>query len=107
MVYVFNKCDAVSELPEELSASKYASGVMMSALTGEGTDEFLRTLESAVSANTRHCELLIPHNDGAALSKLYSLGCVESTEYTESGTRVAAMIKAKDIAQFEKYAIKE
>ncbi len=106
-VYVFNKCDAISSLPYELSASKYASGVMMSALTGEGKDAFTEALEAAISSNSRRFELLIPHRDGAALSKLYAIGNVESTEYTDGGTKVFVTLKAKDCAQFEKYSVKE
>ncbi len=59
--------------------------VAVSALTGEGADDLLTTLERHLSAREIHFRLTLPNEDGAGLAWAYANGRVVERRDTETG----------------------
>lgn len=89
-ILVFNKLDRVEE-PNGLRVLLAASGgvgVAISAATGEGVDELLGRIESALGSLGVRLRLLIPYADGPALSLCYERGRVLHREDLTDGVHL-------------------
>lgn len=108
MLFVFNKCDAVSD-SARLSELKRIAGssddryVFISALTGEGIDEFASTLDDIISAGKKRIELSIPIAEGNVLSSVYKLCENVEIEYTDEDIKVKATSDVKSAGQLKRY----
>jgi GTP-binding protein HflX len=70
-----------------------ARAVAVSALSGEGMDRLLRTLDEVLPVDPIvHTSLHLAPGDGATLAMLHEFGRVLSTDYTETGCDVVAEI---------------
>lgn len=88
---VFNKCDANHDAAKRLVYDNPGS-VMISAATGEGIDELLRTVADRVRSLTAVVELLVPYERGDVMASLHREGEVVSTTPEEGGIRVRARL---------------
>ena len=93
-IRVYNKCDGLDFLPyggnrERLSEM---TAVCISAKTGQGIDELLELLEDTVNHLTKEIKYLFPFDMQSAVNTLYRRATVLSTEYTDSGTEVVALV---------------
>ena len=88
---VFNKCDANHEASKRLVYDSPGS-VAISAATGEGVDELLRTIGDRVRSLTAVVELLVPYERGDVMASLHREGEVVSTSHEEGGIRVRARL---------------
>ncbi|MGA1260204.1 MAG: GTPase HflX, partial [Ilumatobacteraceae bacterium] len=88
---VFNKCDANHEAAKRLVYDNPGS-VAISAATGEGVDELLRTIGDRVRSLTAVVELLVPYERGDVMASLHREGEVVSTSHEEGGIRVRARL---------------
>ncbi len=103
-VYVFNKTDlANQEFTDMLPDGTY--GVNISASTGTGVDKLLELIDTVLSASKKRVKMLIPFDDSAAVNYLYKNALVESTEYSENGTLLRALVTDKEIGKYRKYII--
>lgn len=66
--------------------------VCISALTGEGLDEFCNEIQNRLKDAMVWVEALIPFDKGELLSTIHQVGMVERTEYSEKGTLVRAHV---------------
>ena len=104
VLYVFNKCDlgVAGILPDP---KKAGNSVYISALSGQGLEQFAEKLELLVLSGRRRFEYLIPHERASALNILYSRATVESVEYTERGIVVSATVAPQTrgmLSEFER-----
>ena len=98
-IRVYNKCDAYSGLlPRERDA------VCISAKTGEGADELLRAVAETLGRDKRRAAFLLPYDKGSLVQLLHDEAAVLSQEYTESGTRIEALVKTELWAKLREYA---
>ncbi|CAK9317273.1 unnamed protein product [Citrullus colocynthis] len=90
---VWNKVDKVSD-PQHirLEADKRGDVVCVSALSGDGLDEFCDAVQGKLKDSMVWVEALIPFDRGELLSTVHQVGMVEKTEYTENGTLVHAYV---------------
>lgn len=88
---VFNKCDANHDAAKRLVYDNPGS-VMISAATGEGIDDLLRTVADRVRSLTAVVELLVPYERGDVMASLHREGEVVSTTPEEGGIRVRARL---------------
>ena len=88
---VFNKCDANHDAAKRLVYDNPAS-VAISAATGEGIDDLLRTIGDRVRSLTAVVELLVPYERGDVMASLHREGEVVSTSHEEGGIRVRARL---------------
>ncbi|MFN3254843.1 MAG: GTPase HflX [Ilumatobacter sp.] len=75
---VFNKADLAVDAAKQL-VHDHPGSVAVSAVTGEGTDEFLRTLSDRLRAMSTVYELVVPYDRGDVLASIHREGEVVST----------------------------
>lgn len=104
-LYVFNKCDRgiSGNIPCDIAAE---NAVFISAVSGQGVEQFSQKLEALVLAGRRRIKYLIPHAEQSALNRLYKEGTVESTDYVAEGVLVVATVDSKMQGIMKKYEIK-
>ena len=88
---VFNKADANHDAGKRLMYDNPGS-VVISAATGEGIDELLRTIADRVRSLTAVVELLVPYERGDVMASLHREGEVVSTSTEDGGIRVRARL---------------
>lgn len=90
---VWNKIDKAED-PEKLrlEAERRQDVVCVSALTGEGLDDFCNAVQVKLKDTMVWIEALIPFDKGELLSTIHHVGMVEKTEYVENGTLVRAHV---------------
>ena len=88
---VFNKADANHDAAKRLVYDNPGS-VAISAATGEGIDDLLRTIADRVRSLTAVVELLVPYERGDVMASLHREGEVVSTSHEDGGIRVQARL---------------
>ena len=96
---VWNKLDLLSneeraELAEVASADKDV--VAISALTGEGVDDFLSRVDAILTAGSREHQITLEANEGKALAWLHQHGHVLSDEPEGGKGRRSLVVKLSD-----------
>lgn len=100
-VMVYNKADKCD--PDMIPYFRPDEGVAISAKTGEGIDELLKTIERALGRGKHRVRLLIPYSDGAVLDMLHREAQIESTDYAAEGTLVEAIVDDKTYGRVAEY----
>ena len=100
-VMVYNKADKCA--PDAIPYFRPDEGVAISAKTGEGIDELLKTIERALGRGKHKVKLLIPYSDGAVLDMLHRETQIESTDYAAEGTLVEAVVDDKTYGRVAEY----
>ncbi|MCF4164651.1 GTPase HflX [Zavarzinia compransoris] len=106
MIEVLNKVDL---LPDDERAALFNRAARLhtvlpvSALTGEGVDGLLATLDEKLGAARRFVELSVPLSDGAALAFLYQHGeVVERRDGDDGLAHLTVGLDPADLGRFEK-----
>ncbi|MBQ2876625.1 MAG: GTPase HflX [Clostridia bacterium] len=103
VIYVYNKCDKLSEpITEQAEGCVATSGV-----TGEGIDRLLALIEQEIKKFKKKYLLVIPYERQSALSALYDQYTVESVDYADDGIRVVAILDEKGRGVYGKYIAEE
>ncbi|KAF9686782.1 hypothetical protein SADUNF_Sadunf02G0025500 [Salix dunnii] len=90
---VWNKVDRVSDPKKlKLEAERKQDVVCVSALNGDGLQEFCNAVQEKLKDSMVWVEALVPFDKGELLSTIHQVGMVERTEYTESGTLIKAHV---------------
>jgi len=98
-IRVFNKCDRFSgELPHGENI------VCISAKTGEGSSALLSSISHILESGKTKVELLLPYSQAGILELLHREGAVVSSEYTEDGIKVFAVIRPEMWSRVREYA---
>ncbi|WP_303815913.1 GTPase HflX [Selenomonas ruminantium] len=107
VLYVFNKADRLDNphIREQLLHGR--DGVFISAMTGENLDGLQRRIEGFFQESQVRMTLLIPYDEGAAVTKLHKLNAVVETAYEETGTKVEVRLPLSEKDNFTKYELKE
>ncbi len=101
VIGVFNKIDVREE--ELLGDYGFTYQVEISAKKGENLDKLIEAIEEALPGKKKKAVLLIPYTDGAVVSELHENELILSTEYTEEGTLIEAMLDAVTKERYKKY----
>ena len=98
-IRVYNKCDRFTgALPRERDA------VCVSARTGEGLDTLLERIAEALGRGRRRAVFLFPFDRGGLVRAVHEEAAVLSTEYTEAGTRIEAVVQPALWEKIRQYA---
>ncbi|XP_050213074.1 uncharacterized protein LOC126664622 [Mercurialis annua] len=90
---VWNKVDRVSDPSKiKLEAEKRQDVVCLSALSGDGLQEFCIAVQERLKDSMVWIEALVPFDKGDLLSTIHQVGMVERTEYMENGTLIKAHV---------------
>ncbi len=71
-----------------------ADAILISAKQGRGLDDLKAEISRRIAAMRHRTELMIPYDKGGVLSLIHSKGQVLSEEYTDTGTKVVALLDA-------------
>ena len=101
---VFNKADLVPEIAEALRDSHEGS-VAISAATGAGVDNLLRTIADRMRAIATVVELLIPYDRGDIVAAVHREGEVVSTSHEDAGIRVRARLAEASAGRLSAFVV--
>jgi GTPase len=105
---VLNKIDAVDSLGRRRLTNRYPHAVQISALSGEGLPELKQRIADRFSDRLRSVRLLVPYEDGRALTDLYELGApIEKRVDGPDGVLIVAHLPRREVARFAPYLISE
>ena len=93
-IAVFNKCDKIASLDENMPRllEKYEKTVNISAKTGEGLAELVRAVSEVLPGKKKKGCFLIPYSEGQLLAMLHDEQVVLSEEFLEGGTKICALV---------------
>jgi len=109
IVRVFNKIDQLEV--EEAEQLKYSVAledtptVAVSALTGDGMEDFVAVVEDALSEFLVPCHFEIPYDKGEELNQIHEIGNVDTIDYRATGTYVFCRIPKSLANRLKPYAV--
>ncbi|KAL1534822.1 GTPase HflX-like [Salvia divinorum] len=90
---VWNKVDNAKDPDKIRSEAKKKPDILcLSALTGEGLDDFCNAVQEKLKDTMVWVEALIPFDKGELLSTIHHVGMVENIEYVDNGALVRAHV---------------
>jgi len=101
---VFNKADAAPDVAADL-VQRHEGSVAVSALSGQGIDQFLQVLADRLRSITKVVELLIPYDRGDVLAAVHREGEVVSTQHVDEGVRVRARLADASLGRLSEYLV--
>lgn len=102
-ILVFNKCDLVDEAECGTLAARYPDAVLVSARTGEGTDDLIRAIERAATASELTMEVVVPYSRGDITSLAHGKCTVVAESYDERGTIMTLRVPQGLAKTFEEF----
>ncbi len=103
-IYVFNKCDRLETIPD-FEVLKLHDSVCISAKDGTGVDNLLSMIDEILAKSKRQIKFLFPFDKHSAVNNLYSNATVVSTDYTDDGVLVEAIVDEKCYGMYKAYEI--
>ena len=101
IIYVYNKCELLKARPSESATDT----VFVSAKEGEGIDELLGLIEDVIKRAKKECRLLIPYDSQYAVTRIYNEYSVLSSDYTDNGVMLKAVLDVKGQGQYAKFIL--
>ncbi|MBE7637331.1 GTPase HflX [Sneathiella sp. P13V-1] len=102
---VLNKIDLLPEEERDFienEVSRREDLLMMSAVTGEGVDEFLQTVENIITRNQKNLIIEVPASDGATVSWIYRNGTVVNRQDVDDVVRLEVKFSPENFGKLEK-----
>jgi len=105
-ITVFNKIDRVEDPGlKRRAVAEWPNSVAISAVTGEGVDELLRTVKKQVQDLLTSVEALVPYSESSLVQECYDYGRVLEATYREDGIYLRAELVSEMMAKVRRYAI--
>ena len=105
---VLNKIDRLDPLARRRLANRFPDAVEISAVTGEGLEELKERIAMRFADRFEDVRLLVPYDEGKALSALYALGApIEERRDTEDGVLIRARLPHREVRRFASYLVAE
>lgn len=101
---VFNKSDLEPEVARQLAAEVPGS-VVISAATGFGIAELVRTIGDRMRSITTILELLVPYERGDIVAAIHREGEVVSTSNEEFGMRIRARLAGASAGRLAEFVV--
>ena len=101
---VVNKADVAHDAAKQLVAD-HEGAVAISALTGEGIDDFLVTVSDRLRSLATITELLVPYDRGDVLASVHREGEVVSTAHESAGVRVRARLAEASVGRLAPFVV--
>ena len=102
---VINKADAADPMVIARLKQREPHSVVVSARTGAGIDDLLRTIEGELPRPGVEFSALLPYERGDLLNKVHQNADIESLEHTGDGTRVSGRAHADLAGELAPYAV--
>jgi GTP-binding protein HflX len=102
---VFNKADLEPEVARQL-ADEVPGSLVISAVTGFGIPELLRTIGDRMRSITTIVELLVPYERGDVVASVHREGEVVSTSNEEFGMRIRARLADASAGRLAEFVVR-
>ncbi|MCB0907478.1 MAG: 50S ribosome-binding GTPase, partial [Nocardioidaceae bacterium] len=102
---VINKADAADPMVVARLRQREPHSVVVSARTGAGIDDLLRTVEAELPRPGVEFSALLPYERGDLLNKVHQNADIESLEHTGDGTLVRGRAHADLAGELAPYAV--
>jgi len=108
VISILNKIDLLRD-PEGARNTLIAfpQSVAISALTGEGIQELLNTVEGILYSSNRTISVRLPYQKGGLISLFHDVGQVEHIEHDESDVIIRGEIPDRFLSKFQPYLVNE
>ena len=106
-ILVLNKIDRLTGSERARLARRHPGSVPVSALSGEGIDGLLESLEATLPRPPVEVELLVPYGREDVTALLYRDAEVVGTSLEESGTIVHARVGLRELAAVRAFVRRE
>lgn len=105
LIEVRNKSDLLSSDDQENQSNMVKRAdhpmVLMSAVTGEGVDTFLQTVEEQLARSMETLQVSLDPSDGKTLSWLYAHGEVIDRQDEEDAIHITVNLEPANLRRFE------
>ena len=103
----FNKADLLGDDRPEAKRllDRHPGSVLVSARTGDGTDDLLGAVGERLRALGRVVELVVPYGRGDVVAALHRHGEILSEEHEAEATRVRARLDPADVERFAEFRV--
>ena len=106
IVLVFNKVDLLDPLGRRRLANRFPEAQQVSAATGAGLDGLREQVATLFADRFEDVRLLVPYDEGHALSALYALGApIDERHDTDAGVMIRAKLSHRDTRRFARYLV--
>ncbi len=103
---VLNKVDRLDPLARRRLANRFPDALQVSALTGLGIDDLKQRVAELFADRFEDVWLLVPYEEGSALSALYALGApIDERRDTEQGVLIRAKLPRREVRRFGAYVV--
>jgi GTPase len=102
---VFNKADVAWPADVDRLLERYHGSVRISAVTGEGIDDFLEELGDRLRALTNVVELFVPYDRGDIVAAVHREGEVLLEAHEEGGTRLRARLDSAGSGRLAEFVV--
>ena len=99
----YNKAELVS--PEDIPVGDDV--IKISALRGEGMEQLLQAIETALGHSRHHIVVKLPYSMGGMVETLHSSAQVLNVEYTEEGIAVETIVDPILYGRLKEFIVKE
>jgi GTPase len=101
-IYVYNKIDL---LPGQTEPPRQEESIGVSALTGQNIDVLVEMIKKKVFGDRIDAKLLVPYDQGGALSYIFEKGIVHEVEHLEEGTMIVVNLSLSDYNRLKEYHV--
>src|SRR3954471_2403093 len=104
---VLNKTDIANDVDVKGLRTAHPHAVVVSAVTGEGTNVLLDTLAARLRSLAPIVELLVPYERGDVVAALHREGEVLVEVHAEGGSRLRARLPAPAVTRFGEFVVNQ
>lgn len=104
VLIALNKIDLLNNTDGARKAlENFPNSVAISALTGEGIDDLLKSVNGLLFENFVDVTLWLPYDEGALISLFHEQGHVEMIEHGEGGIQISGVLPNRLLARYSPY----
>ncbi len=108
VLIALNKIDLLNDADGARKALEYfPNSVAISALTGEGIDDLLKSVSGILFEKFVDISLWLPYKEGALISLFHEQGQVDMVEYEDGGIQITGMIPNRLLARYSPYMVQD
>ena len=106
IISALNKIDLLEDSDGARRAlEEFPKAVAISARTGEGVDDLLKSVTQLLFENYVSVSLWLPYREGGLISMFHEQGHVEKVEHGEEGIQITGMLPQRLVARFSAYKV--
>ncbi len=104
VLIALNKIDLLADTDGARKAlDNFPNSVAISARTGEGVEDLLRSVNGMLFENFVDISLWLPYKEGGLISMFHELGQVDMVEHGDGGMKISGSLPGRLVARFAPY----